>query len=556
MVGWELLLQLVTLITAAFLVGTLFEKLRIGAVVGYLLAGVLVGPGALGWVTDQDAVSGLAELGIALVLFTTGLEFSLLRLRKMGHGTFFAGAAQLLVCMVLFTGIALAFGLDPRTAIALSAVFSVSSTVIVLRILRDRFELDAPHGKIAFGILIVQDIALVPLVLLVTLLGRGPEAKFDVSRLVPAVGVFLVAAVVFILVVTRVLPRVFRSRAMATNRELPILLAIVTCTGAAWGAHSFGISASVGAFLAGVLLAETSFEEQIRADMASFRAVFGTIFFVSIGMLADLGWIVGHIPLVLGVAVLLIVGKTLANFVAIRAYKRVTISSAAAALTLAQVGELGFILLQSAKAGGLVEPGLAHAVTAAIVLSMIVAPLLISRAPRLARGFAQRVISPRKLVVEGRKDEAESLHGHFVIVGFGTAGRTATRILGEGQYPVVVVDIDPKFPSAARDLGGIPRVGDATQVDILEELNLNDALAMIVAIPDARTSSLLIANARRLAPDLPIVARCRYHSFLEELRSSGANLVLGEEELLGRRLGLEATRLAVGQTDEDVLRAD
>lgn len=555
MEGWKLLLDLIVVLAAAFIGGLIFEKLRLGAVVGYILAGILIGPSAMGVVESLPTVQGLAELGIALLLFTTGLEFSMVRLRKLGKSTLFAGLAQLIVCLAVFTGIGMAFGMELRGAVAMGAIVSVSSTAIVLRVLRERGDLDAGYGKTSFGILLIQDIALVPLVLLVTLLGQGDGSRFTLNSMVPAVGGFIATALIFILVVSRLLPRAFRSRAMATNRELPIVLAIVTCTGSAWAAHAIGLSPSLGAFLAGVLLAETSFEQQIRSDLAGLKALFGTIFFASVGMLLNVQWVGAHIPAVVMATLVVLIGKALANFAAIRSFKRTTISSAAAAIALAQIGELGFILLQIAVVGRALTEDQGNLLTAVAVASMIASPFIVGAAPQLARGLAKTLVNKRKLVEEETVASAEALSKHFIVLGFGTAGRTATRILGEAQYSVVVVDVDPKFAKRAKELGAIPWVGDATGPDLLEELHLNDALGLIVALPDHRSATLAIGHARRLSPGLQIVARARVHQFQDDLREAGADLVIGEEELLGRRLGEESARLALGKIDEDVVEA-
>lgn len=554
--GWELLLELVAVLAAAFLVGALFERWRLGAVIGYIVGGVLIGPSAFGVVGDTNTVAVLAELGIALVLFSTGLEFSILRLRKLGRSTLLAGVSQIIVCMIVFSGVGFAAGASWRTALAAGAVFALSSTAIVLRILRERGELDASHGKVSFGTLLLQDIALVPLVLLVTLLGQGSNVRFTLDSIVPSVGGFLAAALVFIVVVTRFLPKAFRSRAMATNRELPVLLGIVTCAGSAWAAHSVGISPSLGAFLAGVLLAETSFEEQIRSDMAGFKAVFGTLFFASVGMAVDTRWVASNWTTVVLATLIVLIVKIVANFVAIRLWKRTTISSLASALTLAQVGELGFILVQIALVGGLFTRDQSNLLVATIVMTMLAAPTLIAVSPRVARRLAVSLVAPKKLALEEDEDRALKRSNHFVVFGFGTAGKTVVRILGEAQYEVLAVDVDPKFARQAVELGAIPKVGDVTQVDMHEELGLRSARALVVAIPDHRTASLAIAHARRLAPDLVIVARSRYHQFQDELKQAGASMVIGEEQLLGRRLGEEACRLALGHEDSDVREAD
>jgi CPA2 family monovalent cation:H+ antiporter-2 len=342
---------------------------------------------------------------------------------------------------------------------------------------------------------------------------------------------------------------------MTTNRELPILLGIITCTGASWAAHAVGISPSLGAFIAGVLLAETSFEEQIRSDLAGLKAVFGTLFFTSVGMLVDVKWIAGNWWWVLLATAVILVGKSLGNFVAIRAWKRTTKSSVAAALTLSQIGELGFILLQIGTVSGLLSMHISQMLTASAVLTMVLSPLIIGNAQKLAQSLANRILPSPRIDQEEREDRVAHMTHHFIVVGFGTSGRTVARILCEAQYTVVAVDIDPKFVKQAAEMDVAAIVGDATQVDLLADLCLNDARALIVALPDHRSAVLAIAHARRLAPNLVIVARARYHQFQDELRTAGATLIIGEEELLGRRLGEEAVRIAIGKEDEDVREA-
>lgn len=550
--GWGLLLELVAVLAASFLFGAVFERIRLGAVVGYLIAGVIIGPSALGFVQSMDVVLGLAEMGVALLLFSTGLEFSPTRLRKLGRSTLKAGIAQLTITTLAFTIIAKASGLDWRTSVAVGMIVSVSSTAIVLRQLRERGDLDAAHGKVSLGTLLIQDVALIPLVLVMTALASKPEVG-GVTRPAPfaIVAMMILAAIVL----TRFLPRALRSEAMTTNRELPILLAVVTCAGAAYIAHWMGISPSLGAFIAGMLLAETSFEHQIRSDVAPLRALFGTVFFASIGMLADIRWIGSNLGPVFAAAAIVIIVKTLTNFIAIRPWRFTTTVSIAAALTLGQVGELGFILLQVADRGGLLNRDVAQLLTSVIVISMLVSPLLITKAQRVARRLARWLLPIRKLAREELDARQTTLQGHFVVAGFGTAGRTATRVLSEAQYPVLIVDIDPKIVRIADEHGAIAKVGDATQTDFLLELNLNSARALILAIPDYRTASLVIAHARQIAPGLPIVVRSRNHPYAEDLRDAGADLVIGEEELLGRRLGEEAARLALGDDDDEVRHA-
>lgn len=550
--GWDVVLELITILASAIVAGAIFERIRLGATIGYILAGIIIGPKALGLVQNQETVNGLAEFGIALVLFATGLEFSILRLKKLGSGVLYAGIAQLLFCIIVFAGITTAAGQPMPAAFAIGAIASVSSTVIIIRILRERGELDATHGKISFGILLIQDVALVPLALLVTALGNTGGITKNFSELTSAAGLFVLVIISFLLVVTRLVPRALDSRVMATSRELPILIGLVTCVGAAWAAHTVGVSASLGAFIAGLLLAETPTAHRIRSDIAPFRALFGTVFFVSVGMLADASWIYQHLGWVLGALAVLLTGKVMANFIAIRLFKRITIAAAASAIVLAQVGELGFILIQIASVGKVISPDVQQLLTAVAIFSMMLSPLLVRSAPRASRFICTHVVRARKLVQEAQNEEREAFHDHFVVVGMGTAGKTVAAMLTEAQYMVVAVDNDPKLHRTYKGSGTVIVTGDATQYELMEELHLNDARALILAIPDHRAASLSISLARQLAPDLPIVVRSRNHAFQDLLTEAGATVVVGEEALLGRRLGELAVRQATGKQDPEL----
>jgi CPA2 family monovalent cation:H+ antiporter-2 len=539
MAGWELLLDLIITISAAFALGLVFERLKVGAVVGYILGGLAVGPTAFGLIAESETVHSLAEIGIALLLFTTGLEFSFHRLKKLGRRVLLGGTLQIVVNIVLFAGVALAFRANWKEALAIGMIVCVSSTAIVLRVLRDRGDLDASHGKIAFGILIMQDVALVPLVLGITFLGNRSEA-ISWDKLLPNALIFLAAVAGFYFLLRKVLPRVLHSRAMTSNRDLPIMLGLLTCLSSAWLAHHFGLSASLGAFLAGVILADSVFEPQIRSDITPFRALFGTLFFASVGMLADLTWISKNFGMVAVATVLLVAGKLLANFLAIRGAKNRTIPSAAASFSLAHVGELGFVLIPIAIAGQVLSEVNAQLVTSAAVLSMMVAPIMVRHSPRAARSLAKRLVPKRKLAREELEERRAKLTGHFVVAGYGTSGSAAAEYLAQGGISSLIIDLDANVLKAARDAGHHAKLGDATQIDMLMEANVQDALGMIVALPEHRAASLIIAHARALDPDLLIVARARYHAYAGELREAGATHVVSEERLLGETLAEEA----------------
>lgn len=551
--GWNLLIDLMATLAGAFLLGSLMERLRLPAVLGYILAGIVLGPGLAGVVRSVDAVRDLSEVGVALLLFSIGLEFSWKQVLKLGHVGLIGGSLQVVLTMGVTWGLAVAMGYDSNSGIALGAVIALSSTVIVLKALKEQGDLDSNHGKAAVGILIFQDLAFVPLVLILSSIGNGAPSSPTLAEIGSVVGQVLVGFLALVVVVVLFVPRALRSRAMSRNRELPILLAVIVCMGSAWSAHSVGLSPAIGAFLGGVLLAGSTYADQIRADVGPLRTLFATVFFASIGMLADAGWIVSNVGLVLLITAAILAGKTVLTFAALRAVKVTTIGSLAAGFSLAQVGELSFVLLQSASNRNLLTDHLVQLLTSSSVLSIAACPLLVAAAPQLSRALAKRIVPARKLAKE-ESEARESIRGldeHVVVVGFGEAGRAAAESLRDLGHHVVVLETDRRLVGSVRDAGCRALLGDATQADILEDARLLHAKGLVVAVSDHRTARLAVSQARRLAPKLPIVVRARYHQYLDEVAAVGADRTVDEETLVGRKLA-EELHLGFGETwDQD-----
>ncbi|MCO5295922.1 MAG: cation:proton antiporter [Fimbriimonadaceae bacterium] len=550
MTGWGLLLDLVATLAAAFLLGALMERFRQSAVLGYIAAGVVLGPGVAGVVRESGAVHSLAEIGVALLLFSIGLEFSWKGMLKMGRIALVGGSIQIVLTGSVAFGLAVAFGLDPVGAIAIGAVVALSSTAVVVRALRERNALDASYGRAAIGILLVQDVALVPLVLLVNTLGTEVPG-LTIRASLPVLINLGIVVLSFGLVLLLLLPRALLSRAMTRNRELPILLAITTCIAAAYGAHAVGVSPSLGAFVAGMLLGESAFADQIRVDVLPLRTLFVTLFFASVGMLADPAWIVAHPLQVLGVAGLVLVGKATIGFLAVRASGLTIVNAMATGLALAQVGELSFVLLQLAASKGVLEPDTVQVLTSASVATLLASPTLVATAPGVARRLAVRLFSPRRLAVEERHGPRTARSGHVVLVGFGEAGESASRVLSDAGVAVFVLELNPALVRRAESQGLTARIGDATHPDILEGASIRSAETLVVALPDGPVAKLVISEARRRAPHLRIVARSRYHQLVDDLRASGATVVVDEEFVMGRELGNATLERQAAQEDED-----
>lgn len=536
--GWDLLLDLLVTLSSALFLGILFEKLRQSAVVGYLIAGVIVGPSAAAWVRNADQVGKLAELGVALLLFTIGLEFSWRRLVRLGPVAFVGGGLQIALVLLAVMGIAMALGVPLQGAFALGAVASLASTAVVLRLLKDHNDLDSGHGKSAIGILLAQDIAVVPLVMTITLMGGISSAKGGGGvgqTLMNAV--LLVAALV--LLVSLVLPRLLDAKTVAKNRELPILIAIATCFSATWGAHAAGLSAALGAFLAGMLLADTPFADQIRSDVNPLKTLFLTLFFASIGMVLDVTFVVQNAGLVMGTLVGIMLLKAALTAAACKPFVPSIVSCTAVGILLAQIGEFSFVLADLAHESKLITSFHFQLVIAVSVLSLILTPYLVVNAAPWARWLAIRII-PTRALAQSERVPSEALAGHVILVGFGEAGQRAAEFLGEQHLTVLVMEVNPRLVTLAKQRGYRGMVADATQSSNLLHAHLLGAACLVIATPEPITGGMIAGVAKSVAPEVPVVIRARYHIMAEELNIKGADLVVDEETVVGEQLGAKA----------------
>ena len=539
---WNALFDILMLLLTAMVFGVVCKRLRQSSILGYLAAGTLLGPNALSVISSSSEVAALAELGVALLLFTIGLEFSWRRLRSLGGAALGGGAAQIAITIAVGAAVALIFGMQWRTAATLGAILALSSTACVLRILISRSEIESVHGRHALGFLLVQDIALVPLVLLITALGGGGtlgEAGLDIARTLAWAAVLVV---VLYALFNWVVPRLLHLRSLQRNRELPILLAIVTGLGSAWGAHQLHISPALGAFVAGMLLAESPFATQIRADVASLRTVLVTLFFSSIGMLGDPTWFVQNIGLVLVVVVAIVVGKALIIWGILRSFKLSNTNALATGICLGQVGEFSFVLAEVAR-GNLIDESLFALIISATITTLFLSPYLVALAPRLSFQTVNWVAKLRKLPAPSKPVPTKKFDDHhFIIIGYGPAGEAVARTVEHLGERVTVVDLNPNLIQEVARLGLNAHIGDATQADVLEHIGVKTAAAVVVTIPDATAARGIVELVRSLAPDVHVIARSRYHRFFMDIKDGGADEVVDEEQVVGHRLAASLRR--------------
>jgi len=539
---WHTLVEIVILLASAMVLGTVAERLKQHAIIGYLIAGMVIGPNVLGLVKSREHVEMIAELGVALLLFTIGLEFSFQRMRRLGARTLGAGALQVAGTTLLFFLFSMALGVDRLGALALGLIATMSSTAVVIRLLVDRAALDSLHGRNAIGVLLVQDVFVVPALVVMSALSAGG----GVVAMGKSIGMSLLygtgMVVVFYIVLVYVMPRVLNMRQMSRNRELPVLLAVVMALAATLAAHELGLSPALGAFVAGMILGESPFAVQIRSDVSSLKTLLVTLFFASIGMLGNPMWAGANWYLVLAAAVAILLGKAAIIFMVFRVMRATRGVSLATGLCLAQVGEFSFVLAELARSGGLIEEELFRLVVASTIVTLIATPYLVTFAPKAAIWAEQRRRGKRPTANAEEPGESHGPASPIVIIGFGPAGqRVALALMNTARERIVVVDANPRNTKNAQGMGLRAQIGNATQLDVLEHAGVGHAAGVVVTLPDVDSCRQIVELSRQLNPSVTVVARARYHVFRWELELAGAHVV-DEEDQLGLRLAAETRK--------------
>ncbi len=528
-----LLGDLLVIFTVSIAVVFLFHQFRLPPIAGFLVAGALIGPHALNLVSDTSQVQTLAEIGVVLLLFTIGIEFSLVQLVSLRSILLVAAPLQLGVMLALaWSGAALA-GLPWQQGVFWGFLLSLSSTAIVLKALADRGDSDSLHGRATIGILIFQDLAVVPMMLLTPILaspadGAALGIALTLGKSLVVVGLVMAAAWYL---VPKLLEHIVRSR----SRELFLLTVIVLCLGIAWLTSLGGLSLALGAFIAGLIISESEYSHQAMAEVLPFRDSFNSLFFVSIGILMDVRILLDHPLLVAGLLLLVLAMKFLTGAGAVLAVGAPPRAAVMAGIALAQVGEFSFILAQEGQDAGLLDGELYQIFLAVSVLSMIVTPLLIQWSPHLARRAEalQRVHGwfPGKTFAQTVKAEGRHLkvQDHVIIVGYGLNGRNLARVLSETEIPYVALDLDGDTVRREARHGVPIFYGDATNPNVLRHVKVEDAKVLVVAISDPFMARRAVQVARGLNPKIHIVVRTRYLRELEELHQLGADDVVPEE---------------------------
>lgn len=520
--------ELVIVFAAALVVVLLLSRLRLPAIAGFILAGALLGPGGLRLIGDSASIQQLAHVGVVLLLFTIGLEFPLGELRRIGRVAALGGLLQVGLTTAAVAGLGTLAGVAPARGVFYGFLVAVSSTAIVLRGLGEGGETDAPHGKLIVGVLLFQDLCVVPMMLVVPLLaGEGG----GVWAIPAALGKAALVVAGTLLAGGFVVPRLMGAVARTQRRDLFVLAVVVVCVGIGWLTSLAGVSTALGAFLAGVVLAGSEYGHQALSDVLPLRDIFTSLFFVSVGLLLDVPALSQRPLQVLGVVAALIAGKAgLATLAGLA--MRFPISVALrAGFGLAQVGEFSFVLAEVGARFGLLDAAAARLFLGASALTMLVTPFALRLGPRLAAGAARLRAVDRLL---GLRDEAlesapPSLSGHVVVLGYGVGGEMLAEALRAAGRDYAVVDMNAGRIRAARGRGEPAWYGDVTSPEILHRVRVPQARQVAVLLNDPASTRRAVRAVRQCAPEAYVVARARYVADIPRLIEAGANDVVAQE---------------------------
>ena len=506
------------------------HRARIATIVGFLLTGILVGPHGLGLISAQKEVEILAEIGVVLLLFTIGIEFSLENLLRIKRSVFVGGALQVLLTIAAAFLIAQQFGLATGQAVFLGFLASLSSTAIVLKLLQEKAEVESPHGQITLAVLIFQDIAVVPMMLLTPFLASAQIQSQESVLLLVAKGIAFLGLV--LASAKWIVPHLLFLIARTRSRELFLLSSLVICFAVAFLSAALGLSLALGAFMAGLIVSETEFSHETLGNIIPFRDVFTSLFFVSIGMFLDVKFLIDHPGTIVSIAFAVMIVKSLIAGLVVLLLRFPLRTAILAGLALCQVGEFSFILFMSGAQYGMLQGQFYQYFLDVSVLTMGITPFVIAAAPAIAdtvlklpfpAGLKTGFLTAHKI------KKRIKLRDHLIIVGFGFNGRNIAHASKLAGVPYVILEMNPQTVKTEREKGEPIYYGDASQTAVLEQVDLKDARVLVIVISDPIASRRITATARKENHRLFIVARTRFITEMKRLHKLGANEVIPEE---------------------------
>ena len=541
------LTEIMILLTAAVLMVALFRALKLSPVLGYLAAGTAIGPYGFSFISDVKTTTGFAEFGIIFLLFLIGLELSFGRLRSMRLHVFGFGGAQVFITSVSIAALLMIYALPLQLAIIIGGALALSSTAIVLQVIAEQNEKSSQVGRLALATLILQDLAVIPLLIFVTALGsEGTSVAHALGN--AALNAFL--GLIGIFIIGRILLRpLFRFIAGLEHTELFTATTIFVVLGVAWLTHAAGLSAALGAFMAGLLVAETEFKHQVEADILPFKGLLLGLFFMTVGMSLNLEMLLAHFAGIIGLTLLLMTIKAMIIMLLCRAFGFGVSASIHAGLLLSQGGEFAFVLFSLASGYGLMASDLTQILLVIVTVSMALTPLAAEAGQRLSarmKKYARR--DPDEIA-----DETFDLSHHVVICGYGRVGHTVADLLENENMPYVAIDMDSYMVSRERKAGVPVYYGDSARAHVLSALGIKRAQAVIITHSNTRVALQTITTIRDLNTEIPIIARAKNLDQVQKLERAGANLAIAEMFEVSLQLG-GALLKSVGISDLEITR--
>jgi monovalent cation:H+ antiporter-2, CPA2 family len=522
------LLQILILLTASVCVVAAVRKLALPAILGYLAVGMLLGPHALALAADNETTQLLADFGVVFLVFTLGLEFSLPRLVAMRWEVLGVGGAQVLITTGIIAAGAVLFGVTPAAAVVVGGALAMSSTAIIIAQLTEQSENNRTHGRLAVAICLFQDLSFPLLLALVSALGNSGRAA-TAAHILGAIGI-AAAALLLVLAAGRWLLRpLFLMIASVRSPELFSLAVLLAVLASAWATHAAGLSLALGAFLAGMMLAETEFRHQVEATIRSYREVLLGLFFITVGMLLDVGLLLRDLPVVTAILFGMLLLKAAVVAVVAKPATKSWFKSLRTGVIVAQGGEFGFALLILLLRRELLDPGVVQPLLAATVLSMVLSPLIIRHKRRITRIILRESGNPQtEAMRQERITLAAADREHVVICGFGRVGQNIARVLEQTGFEYIALDVDPYRIRTGRQVGDPVVYGDAAQGKVLENVGVAHASVVVITFANPDVSLRILRAVRELRPDVPILVRTQDDTKLVELQAAGATEVVPE----------------------------
>ncbi|SIQ94710.1 cation:proton antiporter domain-containing protein [Pontibacter lucknowensis] len=527
-----LLSDVVIILGLAVVVILLFQRFRLPTILGFLMTGVIAGPHGLNLIADVHDIEILAEIGVILLLFIIGMEFSLRNLALIKRTVLLGGATQVLVTILLVGLVLMMFNFTAAEGFFVGFLFALSSTAIVLKLLQDKGEINSPHGKVVLGILIFQDIVVVPMMLVAPLMAGGSENIVVELLLMVLKGAFVI---VFVLISARYLvPKLLFVVAQTKSKELFILSIVVICFAVAWLTQSLGLSLALGAFMAGLIISESEYSHQATSNILPFREIFTSFFFVSIGMLLDFAFMLQHLPLILLLTVCTFILKGVIAAMAARILQYPLRTSILVGLSLFQVGEFAFILSKTGINSGLLSQEVYQYFLSVSLLTMAITPFVIGSFHTIANKLSTRWVPvnnqiPNAPVNADASDDMHHLEDHIVIIGYGINGRNVAKAARHASIPYVIVELNAVTVKEERLRGEPILYGDAVHGVILSHINIHKARVVVIAISDPEATKRIISSIREVSDKVHIIVRTRFVQEMEENFRLGADEVIPEE---------------------------